>query len=279
MSAAVFADDIPHQPAPTPLPAISSTPAPTRDARTVKVTEKTTIVINASLLESTLIVLPEQEKITAVFEGDKENWRYDTTKVSGRYLSVKPTSAGAKTDLHILSDHGNSYSFILQEISGQPGVSADTKVFIEPGDSAMRASLLKLPEFVPAEEAERYKHEAQQAKQSANQVSKNELSTIRTETEMFRATYPSKLRFNYRWNTKAAEKLGVEQIFSDDKFTYLRAHPPETPSLYEVRDNKPSLINFEFRDGLYTVPKLISQGYLAVGKNRMDFWTLPQAAQ
>jgi len=43
------------------------------------------------------------------------------------------------------------------------------------------------------------------------------------------------------------------------------------PALYEVKDKKPSLINFDFANGLYTVPKDVDAGYLAIGKQRVDF--------
>ena len=41
--------------------------------------------------------------------------------------------------------------------------------------------------------------------------------------------------------------------------------------LYEVKDKKPSLINFDFANGLYIVPKELDAGYLAIGKQRVDF--------
>ena len=120
-------------------------PAPAaREARTVKVTQKSTVTIDVSVLQSTLLVLPEEEKIAAVFEGDKENWRFDTTKISGRFLSVKPTAPGVSTDLHIISDHGNSYSFLLREVTGKTGATFDSKVFLEAADEATRASIAKL---------------------------------------------------------------------------------------------------------------------------------------
>ena len=57
----------------------------------------------------------------------------------------------------------------------------------------------------------------------------------------------------------------------DDKFTYLRGHFQETPALYELKDGKGSLINFDFKDGLFTVPKELDNGYLAIGKQRVEF--------
>ena len=63
----------------------------------------------------------------------------------------------------------------------------------------------------------------------------------------------------------------MQQIWRDDKFTYLRGQFQETPALYEVKDKKRSLINFDFNDGLYTVPKQLENGYLAIGKQKVEF--------
>jgi type IV secretion system protein VirB9 len=274
-SVALTAADI----APTPT---SSAPA-VSEARTVLVTQKSTVLIRTSVFASTLIVLPEEEKIATVFEGDRSNWRYDTAKISTRYLSIKPIAPNIKTDLHVVSDHGNSYSFLLQEVSSEAGVAYDSKVFLEAGDQAIKDSLLKLPVFVPAEEADKYKQQAAQAREELQkgldqqqQALDRQQSRLQADTETFRATYPAKLRFPYQWDAKAAQKLGVQQIWTDDKFTYIRADPQETPALYEIKDNQPSLVNYDYRNGLYTVPKLIEHGYLAVGKAKMDFWATSQ---
>lgn len=53
--------------------------------------------------------------------------------------------------------------------------------------------------------------------------------------------------------------------------TYIQATPEETPALYEVKDGKPNLTNFEYRNGTYIVTKILDSGYLAIGKARMNF--------
>ena len=65
--------------------------------------------------------------------------------------------------------------------------------------------------------------------------------------------------------------MGLQQIWRDDKFTYLRGQFQETPALYELKDGKGSLINFDFNNGLYTVPKQLDNGYLAIGKQGWTF--------
>ena len=92
-----------------------------------------------------------------------------------------------------------------------------------------------------------------------------------TKDEQYRSHYPGSLHFDYAWDQKKARAIGLEVIWRDDKFTYLRGRFQETPALYEVKDGKPSLVNFDFAGGLYTVPKQISHGYLTIGKKKVDF--------
>jgi lipid-binding SYLF domain-containing protein len=63
----------------------------------------------------------------------------------------------------------------------------------------------------------------------------------------------------------------VSVIYHDDAFTYIKCAAQEKPTLYEVKDGKPSLINFQLANGVYIVPKILNAGYLAVGKKRVVF--------
>ena len=51
----------------------------------------------------------------------------------------------------------------------------------------------------------------------------------------------------------------------------LQARPEETPALYEMKDGKPNLINFEYKNGRYVVSKVLGDGYLAIGKQKLAF--------
>jgi len=236
--------------------------------RTVIVTEaETPPQVRAGVLQSTLIVLPTEEKVANVFAGDTVNWIYDGGHVASRFISVKPKTANAATDIHIVSDHGNEYTLQLREISNDPDSHFDSKVFINPGDQAAKDRLAQLPVFVPAAELDKAKQEAVTAK--AAQAA--ELKAEQTKAEQYRSEYPGTLHFDYTWDEKKGKELGLQQIWHDDKFTYLRGQFQETPALYEVKDKKPSLINFDFNGGLYTVPKLLDNGYLAIGKQKVEF--------
>jgi len=236
--------------------------------RTVTVLEsQTPPVIRAGLLQSTLIALPAEEKVANVFAGDTVDWVFDGGHVASRFISVKPKTANGSTDIHIVSDHGNEYTLQLREISDDIDAHYDSKVLIEPGDKSAKDKLTQLPVFVPAADLDKAKLEAASA-QAAQAAT---LKAEQTKEEAYRSQYPGSLHFDYVWDEKKGKELGLQQIWHDEKFTYLRGQFQETPALYEVKEKKPSLINFDFANGLYTVPKQLENGYLSIGKQKVEF--------
>src|SRR5580704_1438948 len=236
--------------------------------RTVVIHEtETPPVIRAGLLQSTLILLPAEEKVATVFGGDTVSWVFDGGHVASRFISIKPKVANTTTDVHIVSDHGNEYTLQLREVSSDGDPHFDSKVFVTPGDQAGKDKLAAMPVFVPAAELDKAKQEAAAAKEAQAAELKGESA----KAEQYRSQYPSNLHFDYAWDQKKGRALGLVQIWRDDKFTYLRGQFQETPALYETKDKKGSLINFDFNDGLYTVPKQLDNGYLAIGKQKVEF--------
>lgn len=242
--------------------------------RTITVSEADTPpVVRAGLLQSTLILLPAEEKVANVFAGDTVDWAFDGGHVASRFISIKPKVANTSTDVHIVSDHGNEYTLQLREVSGDEDPHFDSKVFIAPGDKAAKDRLAELPVFVPASDLDKVKQDAAAAQ--AAQVAT--LKAEQTKEESYRSQYPGTLHFDYTWDKTKGKALGLQQIWRDDKFTYLRGQFQETPALYEVKDKKPSLINFDFSNGLYTVPKELENGYLAIGKQKVEFHRTEEA--
>lgn len=257
----------------------SADPAPAKvdNPRNVVVGERSVVDVYLSQFQDTLIVLPPSEKVRQIFVGDSANWVLTTGKSDEptRYISIKVKDPIVnQTTVNVLSDHDKSYTFRLILSPDH----CDSKVFID-ADSQLSQDLSKPPIFVPAAQVENAKKEAAAAQTQAAQAVRQEQTKAQSEVEEFRSKYPSTLRFDYRWDQKVGDKLGVIQIFRDDKFTYIAAQSQEAPTLYEVKDGKPSLVNFDFANGLYTVPKRIERGYLAIGKQRMDFWESPERAQ
>lgn len=241
--------------------------------RTVVITDaETPPVVRAGLLQSTLIELPVEEKVATVFGGDTSSWVFDAGHVASRYISIKPKVADTSTDLHIISDHGNEYTLGLQEISSdKSNPHFDSKVYLSLSDAKAAANIAKAPVFIPAAEAEAREEQLRKEADDAKKSAEADHKASAVAAESFKASYPATLRFDYMWAQKKGTALGIQQIWRDDKFTYLRGKFQEIPALYELKDGKGSLINYDFANGLYTIPKTVTQGYLSIGKQRVDF--------
>ena len=238
-------------------------------ARVVKYSKEDIVPVRAKLRFSTLIVLPEDEEILDFTTGDKEFWI-----INGAHnlCYVHPAQAGIRSNLNLITASGHVYSFLLTEISDQPSVEPDLKIFVEPREGSGIAGSSALRGYVSAGEAEAYKKELEAMRsQTTDQVraAKNEVAD---EVNRFRASYATKLQFDYSLDLKAArEPFLVSAIYHDDSFTYIRCAAREKPALYEIKDGKPNLISFQFENGVYIAPKIIDSGYLIVGKKKLAF--------
>jgi type IV secretion system protein VirB9 len=237
-------------------------------ARVVKYGKEDIVPVHAKLRFSTLIVLPDDEEILDFTTGDREFWIING---SHNLCYVHPAQAGTRSNLNLITASGHVYSFLLAEVSSEPTVEPDLKIFVEPkeGPSAPTSSLRG---YVKADEVEAYKKELDTLRaKSAEQVRAAEAQATE-QSNQFRSSYASKLQFDYALDPKAArEPFLVTAVYHDDQFTYLKCAAREKPSLYEIKDGKPNLINFQFENGVYIAPKIIDSGYLAVGKKKLTF--------
>ena len=83
-------------------------------ARTVQYHAQDIIPIRAKVKFTTLIELPATEKIMEAATGDKDFWIVD---VVGNFCFVHPAKAGISSNLNLITDKGNIYSFTLQDVS------------------------------------------------------------------------------------------------------------------------------------------------------------------
>jgi type IV secretion system protein VirB9 len=227
-----------------------------REARTVKYAAKDIASVRAKVRFTTLIVLPATEKILDFVVGDKDFWVVEGIQ---NFCYVKPAKQNGSTNITLITAAGNVYSLLLNEVS-EAGGDPDFKVFIEPTDQSMIQALSGPPKFVLASEVDSVKAAAQHQTQKAEEGK-----------EIFRSEYPVKaLQFDYKFK-RDKKPFAVSEIYHDDKFTYIRSSTQEKPTLYEVKDGAPNLINFDLRDGVYIAPKVIDKGYLVIGSHRLDF--------
>jgi len=85
-------------------------------ARAVSYHSQDIVSIRSRVKFTTLIQLPPTEKIIEAATGDKEFWIID---VVGSFCFVHPAKAGIRSNLNLITDKGNIYSFTLEDVSNQ----------------------------------------------------------------------------------------------------------------------------------------------------------------
>ena len=224
-------------------------------ARTVQYHSQDIVPIHAKLKYTTLIELPPTEKIMEAATGDKDFWIVD---VVGNFCFVHPAKAGISSNLNLITDKGNIYSFTLEDVSSS-SATPDLKVLIEPADHSSIVAASGPAQFVPAAQLE----------QSRQQLAALQ-SHVEQAVDEYKSKYPVALKFDYAFKANEAP-FDIQSIYHDDKFTYIKTNAPEKFSIYEMKDGKPDLVNYELRDGTYIIPKVMDSGYVELGKKRMDF--------
>ena len=246
--------------------------------RTVTVGERSVVPIYVCQFQETLLILPATEKVMKAFIADTKNWKLESGRddQASRYLSIKVGEPLTReTTLNVVSDHEANYTFRL----ALNDEHCDSKVSID-ADSQLAAAIQKTDPWLSPADAAKLKQRIDQATHDAAAAEQK----ARAQMDAYRASYPSKLRFDYKWDAKPAEKLGVYAIWHDDRFTYISATPEEAPALYELKEGKPSLISFDFANGVYWTGRIVDDGYLAVGGNgkskhpeKVEFHRVPEA--
>lgn len=225
-------------------------------ARIVKYFPNDIVPIRAKLRYTTMIVLPPDEKILDFVTGDKDYWIINGV---GNFCFLHPAKAGISSNLNLITDKGNVYSFTLQEVSDIPHAEPDLKLIIQPSGQSSIVPVKQDAELAPISEVNAYRAEAQAAKAQAKK-----------DEEQFRSQYPLQIRFDYDF-PKNKRPFDVEAIWQDGKFTYIRSSAPEKPALYERKDGKPSLVSFQLEKSVYIASHVIDDGYLQIGNKKMSF--------
>jgi type IV secretion system protein VirB9 len=146
----------------------------------------------------------------------------------------------------------------LTDITASGG-DPDLKVIIEPADASNIVAANGPAQYVPAAQLE-------QAHQQISTLQSHVGATV----DEYRSAYPLALKFDYTIKLNEAP-FDIQSIYHDDKFTYIKTNAPEKFSVYEMRDGKPNLINYDLRDGTYIISKVMDNGYVELGKKKMDF--------
>lgn len=235
-------------------PASADEPAGIRE---VTASPRQLIPLQTRVRYTTMIVLPDDEEILDVLCGDKDFWVISATQ---HLAHVKPAKAGAATNLNLVTARGTVYAFLLTESStGTP----DLAVYVTPDPGVVRRPT---PRFYTAAQVE----DLQAALTAARAAVTSAQEEAAEQVARHQQQYPTLLRFDYRLPAYS-DPFRVRAVWHDGRFTYLQTDAAELPALYELVDGQPALVNFQVHDGTYVVPKVLTRGYLALGKAKFPF--------
>jgi len=240
------------------VPWLGSAPAAqTMGIRQVSASAQSLIPLQTRLRYTTMVVLPEDEEILDVICGDKDFWVISATH---NIAHIKPAKEGAATNLNLVTTTGGVYSFLLSEKNAAN--PPDLKIYVTADPSAPRGK----PKYYTAAQFDSVQAELVEARASVEAEHRRSVEAIAN----YQQDYPSKLQFVYG-TPKYERPFLVRSIWTDGAFTYVKTDATELPALYEMKDGKPALVNFQVRGGTYVVPKVIDRGYLALGKAQFAF--------
>ncbi len=223
--------------------------------REVSATERGVIALQTRLRYTTMVVLPEGEEILDVLCGDRDFWVISATH---NIAHVKPAKAGAETNLNLVAASGSIYSFLLTEKPSPP----DLKVYVQSDSGATTGK----PKYYSAAQVETLESQLAEARSALRDSERK----VEEAVAAYRQEYPSHLQFPYG-SPRYERPFFVRSMWHDGKFTYLKSDAPELPALYEIKDGKPAIVNFQVREGTYVVPKVLDRGYLMLGTQKFPF--------
>jgi conjugative transfer protein CagX len=251
-----------------PVLAQSADPQPaTHSARTIAYHPRDLVTLRTRVHYTTLIVLPAGEEVVEATCGDKEFW---IVNVRDGLVSVKPAKPGGETNLNVMTASGQLYAFVLTETSSAKSDALDLTVYLEPDDPAQATGTHARPSYVPAQQLEDYRTQAALARDDARRATETARKLLEDGISEFRNSYPLSLSFPYRYAFNKAPFF-IQAIFHDDHRTFLQVRTRELPSLYELKDGRPNVVNYTVHDGTYIVSKVLESGYLSLGKAHVIF--------
>ncbi len=238
-------------------------------AREVTAGPDEVIEARARVRFATAVVLDPGERILDWVCGDAEYW---SVQGAANLAFVKPSAKGIQTNVTLVTDQGNVYTLHFRELGDADG-EPDLKLFLRAKQAgAAGAKPLAALRFEPRGAAAEAERAAETAREESRRAAAEAVRAAERQVEEFRAAYPRRLRFAYELDGAAREApFRVAAMWLDDRFTYIRADPEEAPALYESRDGKPSMVPYDFYDGLYVTRRPMADGWLQIGKRKARF--------
>jgi type IV secretion system protein VirB9 len=186
-------------------------------ARTVQYAETDIIPVHAKVRFSTLIVLPADEEILDATTGDREFWI-----INGAHnlCYLHPAQQGIRSNLNLITSSGHVYSFVLTEISSEPNVEPDLKVFVRRKEESTIEGSALVPALARASEVQAYKNAVDAARAEASEKVQTAEEHAKKEIDQYREQYAGKLQFDFSFDSKGSNRLRkkVECCHSERRF-------------------------------------------------------------
>lgn len=241
------------------------------EIKTIRMRRGEIPTINCSQGQVCEIDFDEAEQIMKAPLGDSKDWAAAfLTDAAKNHLLIKTLTEGKdnpcpQTSMHVIMQSGNVYSFQLVDVS-RTKTPPDLRVSVEIVDDGMREATAH-PKYVTTDALKLAEDEVARVKAQLEDERRKTGSVVAEQVEKFKRDFPKNLKPQYDFSRN--NPFGLEEIARMQEYTLLWFnHPSEIPSLYEIRDGKPSLVQVKYDDGLMIVSAPLMDGYLAVGKKQ-----------
>lgn len=236
--------------------------------------------LDAMLRYNTVIRIPKGELVREASAGDgadlskpgSGDWII-VPSTDGDAVYAKPTRPGVATNLEIRTDHGNRYTFFLQDHSQDKGYHCRLEYIVNPTGQGILDALKEPAKYIPAakydearEDAARYKKERDEIEAKWAQKYTDSQVTARMDTLAgFTCDYDLK-------HSKVTEApFHISNICHDKQFTYIWA--PAATDHFGIQDFKQgstSVIvpDYDPKSGIYTVHHVIEKGRVQIGTGK-----------
>lgn len=241
---------------------------PTANVMMVQYSRNTTYKLRLREMMNTLLVLPEGEKIQGVSLGDKANFVFEPVKndsgtVFGNMGNVRAIYPGADTNLTLITQSGNVYSFYLRVDTVASEFMPDLVVYVESDEIARTNKLEALKaEMLAAEEEEKKQEEAEQkTKESKDGEYLNSRADIN-------ALMMSASKYRQRSGDEALMPL---RIMDDGIWTFFQYGDENLdsvknlPAIYRVVDGYDTPVNSRIEGGTVVVETVSDKWTLRSG--------------
>jgi len=215
---------------------------------------------------ATMVILPAKEEVLDIVAGVGKQI-LPVGRTSPNIVVAKPTVSPLETNLALVTSSGKVYSFVLRECS-KDGRVADYKVYVDAPAKKVESA------GPPPEVAELATCRTDlTGTKSLMDGFKSQLADMdqRLKGRVVPQEHGAEMVSDYHIPRHArSEPFLVESVMHDGAFTYVRTKAKERAALYDQKDGKADMVDFDLRHGVYIVPQVLDVFTLEIGKKKVE---------